>query len=35
MNKAAAQQIGKMWGKSYVVTPGGIMVPPKFTNYAT
>jgi len=28
VNQAAAQQIGKMWGKSYVVTPGGIMVPP-------
>ena len=29
VNQAAAQQIGKMWGKSYVVTPGGIMVPPE------
>jgi NitT/TauT family transport system substrate-binding protein len=28
VNQASAQQIGKMWGKSYVVTPGGIMVPP-------
>jgi NitT/TauT family transport system substrate-binding protein len=29
VNQAAAQQIGKMWGRSYVVTPGGIMVPPE------
>src|SRR3954465_3920169 len=29
VNQAAAQQIGTMWGKSYVVTPGGIMVPPE------
>lgn len=29
VNQAAAQRIGKMWGKSYVVTPGGIMVPPE------
>jgi len=28
VNQAAAQHIGTMWGKSYVVTPGGIMVPP-------
>ena len=28
VNQASAQQIGMMWGKSYVVTPGGIMVPP-------
>jgi hypothetical protein len=29
VNQASAQQSGKMWGKSYVVTPGGIMVPPE------
>jgi ABC-type nitrate/sulfonate/bicarbonate transport system substrate-binding protein len=29
VNQAAAQHIGRMWGKSYVVTPGGIMVPPE------
>ena len=29
VNQAAAQRIGTMWGKSYVVTPGGIMVPPE------
>ena len=28
VNQASAQHIGTMWGKSYVVTPGGIMVPP-------
>jgi NitT/TauT family transport system substrate-binding protein len=28
VNQASSQQIGKMWGKSYVVTPGGVMVPP-------
>ena len=28
VNQAAAEHIGTMWGKSYVVTPGGIMVPP-------
>ncbi len=28
VNQASAQKIGTMWGKSYVVTPGGIMVPP-------
>jgi NitT/TauT family transport system substrate-binding protein len=28
VNQASAQQIGRMWGKSYVVSPGGIMVPP-------
>jgi len=28
VNQASAQHIGRMWGKSYVVTPGGIMVPP-------
>jgi NitT/TauT family transport system substrate-binding protein len=28
VNQASAQQVGTMWGKSYVVTPGGIMVPP-------
>jgi hypothetical protein len=28
VNQASAQQIGRMWGRSYVVTPGGIMVPP-------
>jgi NitT/TauT family transport system substrate-binding protein len=29
VNQASAQKIGIMWGKSYVVTPGGIMVPPE------
>jgi NitT/TauT family transport system substrate-binding protein len=29
VNQASAQQVGIMWGKSYVVTPGGIMVPPE------
>ena len=29
MNQAASEKIGKMWGKSYVFTPGGIMVPPE------
>jgi NitT/TauT family transport system substrate-binding protein len=29
VNQASAQRIGTMWGKSYVVTPGGIMVPPE------
>lgn len=29
VNQASAQQVGTMWGKSYVVTPGGIMVPPE------
>jgi ABC-type nitrate/sulfonate/bicarbonate transport system substrate-binding protein len=28
VNQAAAEHIGTMWGKSYVVTPGGVMVPP-------
>jgi NitT/TauT family transport system substrate-binding protein len=28
VNQASSQQIGRMWGKSYVVTPGGVMVPP-------
>lgn len=28
VNQASAQHIGRMWGKSYVVTPGGVMVPP-------
>ncbi len=28
VNEASAEHIGKMWGKAYVVTPGGIMVPP-------
>ena len=28
VNQASAQHIGTMWGRSYVVTPGGIMVPP-------
>ncbi len=28
VNQAASQQIGTMWGKSYVVAPGAIMVPP-------
>src|SRR5687768_11333249 len=29
VNQAASQKIGTMWGKSYVVAPGGIMVPPE------
>jgi len=29
VNQAAAEHIGTMWGKSYVATPGGIMVPPE------
>jgi NitT/TauT family transport system substrate-binding protein len=29
VNQAASEKIGKMWGKSYVFTPGGIMVPPE------
>src|SRR5262249_24780451 len=29
VNQAASEKIGTMWGKSYVVTPGGIMVPPE------
>jgi hypothetical protein len=28
VNQASSERIGTMWGKSYVVTPGGIMVPP-------
>ena len=28
VNQAASQRIGTMWGKAYVVAPGGIMVPP-------
>jgi NitT/TauT family transport system substrate-binding protein len=28
VNQAASQQIGTMWRKSYVATPGGVMVPP-------
>ena len=28
VNQASAQHIGTMWGKAYVVTPGGVMVPP-------
>jgi NitT/TauT family transport system substrate-binding protein len=28
VNQASAQHIGTMWRKSYVTTPGGIMVPP-------
>ncbi len=28
VNQAATQHIGTMWGKSYVATPGGVMVPP-------
>src|ERR1044072_2513221 len=27
VNQAASEKIGRMWGKSYVSTPGGIMVP--------
>ena len=26
VNQAAAQNVGKMWGKAYVVTPGAVMV---------
>jgi hypothetical protein len=29
VSRAATQKIGKMWGKSYVVSPGGMMVPPE------
>ena len=29
VNQAASAKMGKMWGKSYVFTPGGIMVPPE------
>jgi len=29
VNQAATAKIGTMWGKSYVATPGGIMVPPE------
>jgi hypothetical protein len=29
VNQASTQKIGTMWGKSYVVSPGGIMVPPE------
>jgi hypothetical protein len=29
VNQASAQQVGRMWGKSYVVSPGGVMVPPE------
>jgi NitT/TauT family transport system substrate-binding protein len=29
VNQASAQKVGTMWGRSYVVTPGGIMVPPE------
>jgi hypothetical protein len=29
VNQASAQRVGTMWGKSYVVTPGGVMVPPE------
>ena len=28
VNQASSHKIGTMWGKSYVVTPGGVMVPP-------
>ena len=28
VSHASAQGIGTMWGRSYVVTPGGVMVPP-------
>mgnify|MGYP002651078111 CR=1 FL=1 len=31
VNQAASEKIGRMWGKSYVFTPGGIMVPPEST----
>ncbi len=29
VNQASSQEIGTMWGKSYVVTPGAVMVPPE------
>jgi len=29
IGQASAEQIGTMWRESYVVTPGGIMVPPE------
>ena len=29
VSRASALHVGTMWGKSYVVTPGGIMVPPE------
>ena len=29
VNQAAANNVGKMWGKAYVVTPGAVMVPEK------
>jgi hypothetical protein len=29
VNQASAEKIGTMWAKSYVATPGGIMVPPE------
>src|ERR1700756_1027695 len=29
VGQASAQQIGAMWRDSYVVSPGGIMVPPE------
>ena len=35
VNQASAQRIGTMWGKSYVVTPGGVMVPPDSPNSTT
>ena len=28
VNQASSQHIGTMWRKSYVATPGGVMVPP-------
>ena len=31
VNQASTQKIGTMWGKSYVASPGGIMVPPEST----
>src|SRR5262249_32935866 len=27
-NQASSQQTGRMWGRSYGATPGGVMVPP-------
>jgi hypothetical protein len=29
VNQASAEHVGRMWGKAYVVTPGGVMVPPE------
>lgn len=31
VNQASSQDIGTMWGRAYVVTPGAVMVPPDST----